>query len=335
MPPYDGFWGATSCVHKVGEWRRKRLADTPGSRSLPAILRIPEMRLAVRVRGGRTLGVLLCAFACLAPGLAPPAWADPFQTAHFDFGGLARTYSLHVPAGVEHPSGLVINLHGAGATGPDQAALTHFDSVADAHGFVVAYPDGIDLSWADGRGASIPDRQGVDDVGFISALVGKLVTDFGIDPGRVFATGMSAGAFMTNRLACERADLFAAVAPVAGTLGVNVACNPSRPVAVLMTHGTADPVVPYNGGIMMGRGGVSDIPAVPTLVERWRQIDGCQGVPGEDVLPTAGDGTQSYRLTSSACSGGTEVVLVRVDGGGHSWFDTSEASWQFFNAHAR
>ena len=82
---------------------------------------------------------------------------------------------MHVPAGVEHPSGLVINLHGAGATGQDQAALTHYDSVADAHGFVVAYPDGIDFSWADGRGASVPDRQGVDDVGFIAALVGKLV----------------------------------------------------------------------------------------------------------------------------------------------------------------
>ena len=293
------------------------------------------MHLAGGSRGRRTLGVLICAIACLAPGLAPRAWAGPFQTAHIDFGGLARTYSVHTPAGLEHPSGLVINLHGAGATGQDQAALSHYDAVADAHGFVVAYPDGIDLSWADGRGASVPDRQGVDDVGFIAALVGKLVEEFGIDPGHVFATGMSAGAFMTNRLACERADLFAAVAPVAGTLGANVACNPSRPVSVLETHGTADPIVPFNGGTMTGRGGVSNIVAAPAMVDRWRQVDGCQDVQ-EVVLPNTGDGTQSVR-SSSTCSAGTEVVFMRIDGGGHTWpaFDASEASAQFFDSHAR
>ncbi|MGY4650848.1 extracellular catalytic domain type 1 short-chain-length polyhydroxyalkanoate depolymerase [Mycobacterium sp. URHB0021] len=294
---------------------------------------------------------MTCVLACLAPGLAAHAHASPFQTAQLDFGGMPRTYSVHVPAGIERPAGLVINLHAAGATGQDQAALTHYDSVADAHGFVVAYPDGIDFSWADGRGASEPDRRAVDDVGFISALVGKLVADFGIDPGRVYATGLSAGAFMTNRLACERADLFAAIAPVAGTLGANLACNPSRPVAVLETHGTADPVVPFDGGAMTGRGGASNILAAPAMVDRWRQVDGCQGAPVEEVLPDSADGTQSHRLTYSACAAGTDVVFMRVDGGGHTWpgaptiltevgptaraFDASEASWQFFNAHAR
>jgi polyhydroxybutyrate depolymerase len=266
---------------------------------------------------------------------------------------LTRTYSLHVPAGVERPSGLVINLHAAGATGRDQAALTRYDAVADRHGFAVAYPDGIDFSWADGRGASVPDRQGVDDVGFISALVRKLLADLGINPGRVFATGLSAGAFMTNRLACERADLFAAIAPVAGTLGANVACNPSRPVAVLETQGTADPIVPFNGGTMMGRGGVSNILAAPTMIEHWRQVNGCEGIPTDDVLPDSRDGTQTHRLVSPACAAGTAVVLMRIDGGGHTWpgaqeflapqfvgstthaFDASEASWQFFNTHAR
>jgi polyhydroxybutyrate depolymerase len=281
--------------------------------------------------------------------------ADPVATAQFgfEFGGLIRMYSLHVPAGVERPSGLVINLHAAGATGRDQAALTRYDAVADAHGFAVAYPDGIDFSWADGRGASVPDRQGVDDVGFIAALVGKLVADFGIDPGRVFATGLSAGAFMTNRLACERADLFAAIAPVAGTLGADVACNLSRPVAVLETHGTADPIVPFNGGIMMGRGGTSNILGAPAMMERWRQVNDCQGVPTDDVLPDNRDGTQTHRLALPTCAAGRAVVLMRIDGGGHTWpgapeflaqqivgstthaFDASEASWQFFNTYAR
>ena len=308
----------------------------------------PPMPLAF----GRCSQLVLAAVVGVLVSFAPWA-AAPAHAAQFDFGGVPRTYALHVPAGVQRPTGLVVNLHAAGATGQDQAALTHYDAVADAHGFVVVYPDGVDLSWADGRGASLPDRQGIDDVGFITALVGMLVTDFGIDPGRVFATGLSAGAFMANRLACERADVFAAIAPVAGTLGVNVGCNPSRPVSVLETHGTADPVVPYGGGTMTGRGGDSSVLPAQAMVDRWRQVDGCQDVPAQAVLPNTGDGTVTTRFTSSACSPGTSVVSIRVDGGGHTWpnapaflpeesvgltthaFDASEESWQFFNAHAR
>src|SRR5881227_2006991 len=89
------------------------------------------------------------------------------------FGGLPRTYQLHVPAGLDRPAGLVINLHGAGQTGGEQSAVTNYNAIADQNGFVVAYPDGIDFSWADGRGASVPDRQGVDDVGFLTALIDR------------------------------------------------------------------------------------------------------------------------------------------------------------------
>ena len=246
------------------------------------------------------------------------------------FGGLNRTYQLHVPAGVDHPTGLVVNLHGAGMTGASQAAATHYNAVADRYGFAVVYPDGIDMSWADGRGASVPDRQGVDDVGFLAALIDRLTHDYGIPPGRVFATGMSAGAFMTTRLACDRADVVAAIAPVSGTLGAGTRCTPSRPVSVLETHGTADPVVPYDGGGMVGRGGPSDIEAAPTMVNGWRNVDGCPGAPLEEVAGGV------HRLTSGGCADGTEVVLVRIDGGGHVWpADASAASAEFFAAHGR
>jgi polyhydroxybutyrate depolymerase len=262
-------------------------------------------------------------------------------------GAMQRTYQVHVPAGLDHPTGLVINLHGAGATGSGQAALTNYNAMADQHGFVVVYPDGIDFSWADGRGASIPDRQGVDDVGFLVALVERLSHEYGIDPGRVFATGMSAGAFMATRLACERADVVSAIAPVAGTLGSAFPCAPSRPVSVLQVHGTADPVVPFGGGPMVGRGGPSDIVPATAMAQRWRDLDGCPA-PVEDVL--AGG---VRRFTAAGCAGGSEVVFVQVDGGGHTWpagrfslpvesvgstsqaFDASEASAQFFAAHGR
>jgi polyhydroxybutyrate depolymerase len=267
------------------------------------------------------------------------------------FGGVQRTYVVHAPAGNDHPAGLVINLHGAGATGRAQEAITNYDSAADALGFVVAYPDGIEQSWADGRGASAPDREGIDDVGFLTALIDRLVRDYGIPPGRVFATGMSAGAFMANRLACDRADVVAAIAPVAGTLGSGVPCAPSRPVSVLEFHGTADPVVPFGGGPMQGRGGASDILSAPAMAARWRDLDGCAGAPLEDDLPSAGDGTSIHRFTAVGCAGGTSAVLIQINAGGHTWptgnfalpdagltttaTNASLASAQFFAAHGR
>ena len=276
------------------------------------------------VRAAAALAALMLAGATAAPASANPA--DPPGMLTFD--GLQRSYVLHVPPGP--PAGLVINLHGAGMTGADQAGLTNYNNVADRYGFVVAYPDGIDLSWADGRGASIPDRQGVDDVGFLSALIDRLSADFAVPPGRVFVTGMSAGAFMANRLACDRADLVSAVAPVAGTLGAGVPCAPSRPVSVLQIHGTGDEVVPFGGGPMVGRGGPSEIVSAPALVERWRQADAC---PGPLVAQGATGPVQ--RTDAAGCAGGTEVALLRIDGGAHIWptaLDASAASAQFFAA---
>lgn len=270
--------------------------------------------------------VLLCAVpfhttrASAFPGDAPSEMV---------FGGVPRTYLLHVPPGLEQPNGLVINLHGAGMTGPAQAAMTNYNAVANQHGFVVVYPDGIDLSWADGRGASTPDRQGVDDVGFLAALAQRLTSDFGIGPGRVFATGMSAGAFMANRLACARPDVVAAIAPVAGTLGSGYPCGPSQPVSVLQIHGTADNVVPFNGGPMVGRGGPSDIVAAPAMAQRWRDLNGCPAPVEDSPAPSV------HRFTAAGCAGGTEVSFIQIDGGSHTWLDASQASGQFFATHGR
>ncbi len=292
--------------------------------------------------------VVLLGAAILLGGVSPgPAAADP--PGMLSFGGLQRSYVLHVPPGLQQPNGLVINLHGAGMTGSQQAAVTGYNAVADRYGFVVAYPDGIDTTWADGRGASLPDRQGVDDVGFLATLIGRLSQDFRIPPGRVFVTGMSAGAFMANRLVCERADLVDAIAPVAGTLGAAIPCAPSQPVSVMAVHGTADPVVPYDGGTMIGRGGPSDILSAPALAERWRAINRCPGPLVPD--PAAADEIQE--MSATGCADGTEVVLVRINGGGHTWpagrfslpadvvgptsfaVDASGASGQFFAAQLR
>ncbi|OBK22951.1 esterase [Mycobacterium asiaticum] len=273
------------------------------------------------------------------------------QAGMFPYGGLNRTYLVHVPPTT--PVGLVLNLHGGGGTGAGQRGLSDFDSVADANGLVVVYPDGYDKSWADGRGASPADRKRLDDVGFLVALVNKLRGDFEVPVGHVYATGMSNGGFMSNRLACDRADVFAAIAPVSGTLGVDVACNPSRPVSVLDAHGTGDSVVPYNGGDVRGRGGLSHAISVNSLLDRWRAIDRCMGTPTAEELPRVGDGTVVRRFDSRDCAEGTEVVHYKIEKGGHTWpggkqylpkavigtttgaFDGSQVIAQFFLAHAR
>ncbi|HNM85502.1 MAG: PHB depolymerase family esterase [Mycobacterium sp.] len=292
---------------------------------------------------------LLAAVFCLVVLPAAPASAVVDAPGALMTNGGQRTYVLHIPPG-DHPNGLVINLHGAGMTGQGQAAATNYNAVADQFGLAVVYPDGIDMSWADGRGASTPDRTGVDDVGFLVALADRITHDYGIPPGRVFATGMSAGAFMAERLACQRADVVSAIAAVAGTLGSAVPCGPSRPVSVLQVHGTADAVVPFNGGPMVGRGGPSDIVAAPVMADRWRAMNGCPGALDAGALSAAGDGTGVRLLTAAGCGAGTEVQLVEVDGGGHTWpggvaspaagpttraYDASYASAQFFAGHGR
>lgn len=264
-----------------------------------------------------------------------------------------RTYLLHVPPHPASPLALVVNLHGGGGTAAGQERITGYDRVADEHGFLVVYPQGIDKNWADGRGVDEPDRRHVDDVAFLSALIDQLVRTHGVDPNHVYATGLSNGAFMSQRLACDLAPRIAAVAPVAGTLGMDVPCTPSAPVSVFEVHGLADPLVPYTGGVMIGRGGRSTIVAAPAMVARWRALDRCTDSPTVRTLPDDGDGTRVVESSTTRCADGAAVVFVTVRGGGHTWpggeqylpvrligrtttqLSASEASWAFFAAHPR
>jgi polyhydroxybutyrate depolymerase len=227
------------------------------------------------------------------------------------FGGAERNADVHVPDKYDPASGamLVLNFHGYLSNSGQEADITKMTAASDERGFIVAYPNGVGSSWNGGVCCGTAASSGVDDVGFVSALIDELSKTYCIDPKRVFATGMSNGGFMSNRLGCELSDRIAAIAPVAGILGIPPeSCTPGRKVPVIHFHGTSDLLVPYDGNIFIGY-----IP-VAESIGRWREIDGCGA--GEEVVYNVGD---SQCVSSDGCADGAEVILCTVDGGGHQW----------------
>ena len=255
-------------------------------------------------------------------------------------GGLARVVNVHIPANYDPSRGtpLVLNFHGFTSDAPQEAILSLMNDKADSEGFIVAYPygTGTPLSWNAGACCGTAASTGVDDIQFVRDILTTAADKLCIDPTRIYATGMSNGGFLSHRIGCELADKFAAIAPVAGVLGLP-SCNPSRPMPVMHFHGTMDPLVPYNGDAAMG------FPAVLDTFHGWADRDGCTGVPTQTYAN--GDATcQTY----AQCAGGAEVTLCTIDGGGHTWpggtpvptlgvtstdIHATDAMWTFFAAH--
>jgi polyhydroxybutyrate depolymerase len=240
--------------------------------------------------------------------------------------GQTRSYWLHLPQGYSagnlYP--LVLSLHGVTSNGFQQMYLTGFNGVSDQGGFIVAYPDGIDNTW------NISSSSGVDDVGYISALIDTLNAAYGVNLEMVYACGMSMGGFMSYRLGCELSHRLAAIASVTG-LQAFYPCQPSKPMPVMQIHGTADPTVPYAG--------------VEPTVSFWTAFNGCPEEPIQTEFPDI-DQTDNSTVTSSyycPCSNSTEVILYTVINGEHSWpgsnfilgvtnqdIDASTEIWNFF-----
>lgn len=232
--------------------------------------------------------------ACDGGGLEPGSHDD--LTLEHD--GIQRSYDVYIPAGYDPMVGapLVFDFHGLGSNSTQQANNSGLDEFADAEGFIVVRPNGVDSAWNGGNCCGDSD-----DLGFVLALVEQMQIDACVDPARIYATGMSNGGIMSHRLACDAADTFAAVAPVAGMLTMSPAsCTPARPIPVLAFHGTADNIVSYS--------------AAQSAIETWVELNGCSGVP--TVSAMNGD---VICETWDECDEGVTVTLCSVDGGGHCW----------------
>lgn len=276
-----------------------------------------------------TLFLTLCCLCRMAPGCRGYGQERPPETPEtMEFGGKTRTYLLHVPHSHNKakPAPLVLVFHGAGGNSSQMVRLTGFNELADKHGFVVAYLDGYKGNWNDGRGIQAwpAQRENIDDVSFVAALIEHLVKTLNVDRRRVYATGISNGGLISWRLACELSDKLAAVAPVARTLTGKMAagCKPARPISVLMMMGVADPLVPWSGGEQeMGRGVKVKVLSAPETVAHWVKANDCAAKPTTTELPDKdpADGTRVRREVYGRCKGSTEVVLYAIDGGGHTW----------------
>jgi polyhydroxybutyrate depolymerase len=264
--------------------------------------------------------------------------------------GLTRRYLLFLPGGARAGRALplVLVFHGGGVRARAMAAHTGFTGAAEREGFAVAYPEGIDRRWNDGRGYGSHD-----DVAFVRALLDTLGRQVAIDSTRVFATGISNGAMFAYRLACDLPGVLAAIAPVAGAVPAALAerCAAARPTAVLAFQGTTDPLLPYGGGGRRpsGRGEVLSARASAAL---WARVNGCAESPEQEPpIDSVRDGTRVRPVRWSGCREGRDVILYTIDGGGHTWpggppvgpgvgrvsreLDATTAIWAFFAGHPR
>jgi len=240
-----------------------------------------------------------------------------------DINGLKRSYTVQLPAKRLVP--LVVVLHGKTQRGADMMTRTAWPQVAKREGFTVVFPDGLNHAWADARTKAGPALRGpptgTDDVAFIAKLVEKLVANGTADPRRVYVTGVSNGGAMAMTLVCARADLFAAGASVSMNLTdeAAVTCHPSRSLPMLLMNGTADPLVPYEGGRGSSYYAADGFWSTDETLAFWRKLNGCETDSADTTeLPDRAPADQStVTRISSRCPGGHDVVLYRINQGGH------------------
>ena len=243
--------------------------------------------------------------------------------------GNTRQYAVHVPAGYSNDTPLpaLFCIHGFGQTAASFCLDTGvaWPTKADQDGFVVIMPNGYMNSWNGGTCCGAAAQDGLDDVALIRAIFAEVSTHVNIDLGRVYATGLSNGGYLSYRLACEASDLFVAVAPGSGAIGTADAgallfllqettdmttCAPTHKVSVLDIHGTADPLVPY----------ADQAPSLAIM----QASNGCSTstVPAT-VVPSGGDTTCVSYTGCPACPN-INVTACSIADGGHCWFGSSD-----------
>jgi len=289
--------------------------------------------------------------------LDPPALPGSVEDGKILHDGLERSWFAYLPASRGAHPPVVLVLHGSQGSGKAIRAMSFFsfDEAAERDGFIAVYPDGYKDHWNDCRAGAdyAANRENIDDVGFLRALVAELVQRYGADPQRVYAAGYSNGGQMAFRLALEAPDLVAGVAAIAANLPVagNLGCEQShKPVAVLVINGTADPVNPYAGGLVeiLGDASRGEVRSAEDTMLYFGSLAGYGRSHALTNWPDrAPDDGTSVTIQSWWLPGKPRVELVTVEGGGHTIpnpqyslprilgptsheFDSAQVAWGFF-----
>lgn len=273
-------------------------------------------------------------------------------------GDRERTYLVHVPKSYDgkKPYPVVLIYHGGGSNAAQMVRFCGLNETADKAGFLAVYPNGTGwlekvLTWNGGNCCSYAMFNKVDDVAFTRALLDDLEKMVKVDAKQIYATGMSNGAILAYRLASELSDRIAAIAPVAGPMGTDK-CQPKRPVPVIHFHGTDDQFAPFKGGKGQKSLTATHFYSVDHSIGAWVKANGCNEEPTTEELPDkAKDGTKVIRKTYGGGKDGAEVVLVEIEGGGHTWpgrvpvvkllgkatknVSANDLMWEFFQKHKR
>lgn len=258
----------------------------------------------------------------------------------FNHDGLVREYILYVSQSYTGSESvpLLFNFHGYGSSAIDQMNYGDFRVLAEEEQFILLVPHGTLLEdtthWNVGSWTS---ESTVDDIGFTSALIDKIATDYLIDLSRIYSTGMSNGGYMSHQLACLLSDNFAAIASVTGSMSPETftECTPTHATSILQIHGTEDDVVPYTGA--------NWTKSMEAIMDYWSAYNGCDPAPSVTALPdTNEDGTIADLIAYTNCINNVEVELYRMNEMGHTWpepgrgWDISGVNviWRFLSRHS-
>ncbi len=274
------------------------------------------------------LSILLLAIVTLGQPWMGRAWsAEEAVEKTLTVDGRQREYRVFVPSGHKGPLPVVFMLHGGGGNARGIERITRFDELAEEEGFIVVYPQGFDSHWNDGRGVAFmrAQKENVDDVKFIRAVLDDVAAGNAVDRGRVFATGISNGGFMVHRLAADAADMVAAIAPVVGGLApaIGEKFNPRQPVSILIIQGDADPIVPIDGGDVVIGNGPSRGKVLPTkeTLAKYLARDGNRTDAVAPVVasgPRQGTSVEEFKYPDGPCGVKTYYYIVKQ--GGHTWY---------------
>lgn len=250
--------------------------------------------------------------------------------------GQERSYYIYMPAALQGASNVpaVLIFHGGEGDGRNAEAASRLSAAADAGGFVAVFPNSPGQQWNDGRATTASE---FDDVGFVRALIGELQIRNGVDPNRVFAAGMSNGGMFTQRLACEASGVFRAYAVGIANMPRDLEgrCFPSQPVPMIFFNGTADRLMPFEGGEIatsrLMRAGVGGTVLSRAATQRfWAQRNGCLPGSGPRALPDlVDDGTSVSLEEFTGCRDGAVLRFYTIEGGGHTWPGAGGAGSRF------